>query len=244
MNIVQSRQPAEELLAALALQAPGEVLANPVKHLIRAAVQAGVSIETIVLLLLLPIVATLIATARHLIGIRGFGIFLPAALSVVFLAIGPVVGVALFLLIVALSTFFRLLTRKLKLKLQYLPRMALTLWVVAIGILGILFAAAYIPQVRIPQVSLFPVLIMILLSEDFVKVQLGKSLAVAISLVSQTFILGLLSFGVLSLAAVQEWVITNPEAALGLPLVVNIFLARYVGLRLLELWRFRKLIAK
>ena len=51
--------------------------------------------------------AALIAAARHLIGIRGFGIFLPAALSVSFVATGPIVGIIIFLLIV-----FSILTAK------------------------------------------------------------------------------------------------------------------------------------
>ncbi|MDO8452496.1 MAG: hypothetical protein Q7S79_01970, partial [bacterium] len=87
----------EELLRA---QNPGNLFLNPVKNAIRNAAKAGVSLETIVLLVLLPLVATFIAAARHLIGLRGFGIFLPAALSVVFVAIGPVLGIGLFLLIV------------------------------------------------------------------------------------------------------------------------------------------------
>ena len=79
--------------------------ANPVKYAIRGSVASGVPTNTITLLLLLPLVASIIAAARHIIGIRGFCIFLPAALSVVFVAIGPIVGIGLFLLIITISTF-------------------------------------------------------------------------------------------------------------------------------------------
>jgi hypothetical protein len=114
---------------------------NPIKYAIRSAVQAGVPANTIVLLLLLPIVAFVIAFSRNVIGIRGFGIFLPAALSVVFVAIGPIVGIGLFLIIVAVSTTVRLVLRKLKIRLQYLPRMSFILWAVVLGVLGVLFSA-------------------------------------------------------------------------------------------------------
>ena len=77
---------------------------NPVKTAIRGATAAGVPANTIVLLLLLPIVAFVIAFTRNVIGVRGFGIFLPAALSVVFVATGPIVGIGLFLVIVIVST--------------------------------------------------------------------------------------------------------------------------------------------
>src|SRR3972149_5105003 len=87
---------------------------NPLKHAIRGAVETGVPANTIVLLLLLPLVATIIAAARHLVGLRGFGIFLPAALSVVFVATRPVVGIGLFLIIVTVSTLTRMLLRRRK----------------------------------------------------------------------------------------------------------------------------------
>jgi len=55
---------------------------------IRQAVDQGVSPNTIVLVLLFPLVAGLIAAARHLFGLTGFGIFVPAMLSVAMVATG------------------------------------------------------------------------------------------------------------------------------------------------------------
>ena len=133
---------------------------NPVKYAIRAAVEAGVPANTIVLLLLLPVVAAIIAAARHMVGLRGFGIFLPAALAVTFVATGPLVGIGLFLAIVAVSVSARMILRKTKIKLQYLPRMAILLWLVVLAVLGILFAAPLIKAPQLTKVSIFPVLIL------------------------------------------------------------------------------------
>ena len=41
---------------------------------------------------------------------------------------------------------------------------------------------------------------------------------------------------------VQEWVLLNPEVAVLLILVADWVIGSYKGLRLLEVWRFRKLI--
>ncbi|MBI4033214.1 MAG: hypothetical protein HY377_01745 [Candidatus Blackburnbacteria bacterium] len=229
----------EELLSA---QDPGSVFLNPIKHAIRNARGAGVSLETIVLLILLPALASFIAAARHLIGLRGFGIFLPVALSIVFVAIGPVLGLGLFLLIVAASTLLRLFLRKLRLKLQYLPRMALILWFVVLSVFVVLFFAPLIPELGVLEVSIFPVLFLVLLAEDFTRVQIGKSIGVAVTLTSETLILALISFAILSLRSVQYFAILNPEILLFGVAAFDIFLGRYVGLRVLELWRFRKLI--
>lgn len=215
---------------------------NFLKHAIRNAVDAGVPANTIVLLLLMPVVAAIIAGARHLVGLRGFGIFLPAALSIVFLAIGPVVGIGLFLIIVSVATVTRLIMRKLKLKLQYLPRMALILWATIIGVLVALFAAPILRQPGILNVSIFPVLILTLLAEDFTKVQLGKSFRTAIDLTFETLILALASYFFLTVKPMQEFALLNPEVLLLAVAIFDLVIGRYVGLRVLEYWRFRKLI--
>ena len=73
------------LYELLSKQNPGVEFFNPIKHAIRKGIEAQVPVETITLLLLLPLVASIIAGARHLIGLRGFGIFLPAALAASFI---------------------------------------------------------------------------------------------------------------------------------------------------------------
>jgi len=206
-----------------------------VRHAIQNSIASGVPENTIVLLLLLPIVATLIAGTRQIIGIRGFGIFLPAALSITFVAIGPILGIILFLVIVAISTIVRVLTRKLKLKLQYLPRMALILWFVSFGVLGIIFTTNI-------NVSIFPVIILTLLVEDFTKIQLGKSFKTAMTLTTQTLILALISYLFLTYIPFQKLVLQNPEISLLLTFITNIILGKYLGLRFMEYYRFRKLI--
>ncbi len=240
----KSQESTEPLKKLLDEQKLGPILpGNLIKHAIRGAVKGGVPPNTIVLLLLLPGVAALIAAARHLVGIRGFGIFLPAALSVVFVATGPFVGIFLFLVIVAVSTAGRIGMRKLKVKLQYLPRMALILHLTVLGILLILFAAPFIKRSDFANVSIFPVLILVLLAEDFSRVQLGKSAKVAVNLAVETLILALVSYVLLTTKAVQEFALLRPEILITSIVVFDILLGKYVGLRVLELWRFRKLVS-
>lgn len=234
--------PLEELLEGQEL---GPVFpANPIKYGIRAAIGAGVAPNTIVLLLLLPVIAALIAASRHLIGLRGFGIFLPAALSVVFVATGPVVGIGLFLVIVLMSVFVRMVLRRTNIKLQYLPRMSLILLFVVFGVLSVLFAAPVIGHPDLANAGIFPILILVLLSEDFTKVQLGKSFKTAINITTETLILALISFVFLTYTPLQEFALLNPEILLISVLVVDFVLGKYVGLRLAEYWRFRKLLVR
>ncbi len=239
----ESESTVEPLKKLLDEQHLGSILpANPIKYAIRASVAAGVPPNTIVLLLLLPGVAALIAAARHLVGLRGFGIFLPASLAVTFVATGPIVGIGLFLVIVFVSTTARISMRRLKLKLQYLPKMALILHFVVIGILVVLFTAPFIRRPELANVSIFPVLILVLLAEDFSRVQLGKSARVAINLTTETLILALMSYILMILKPVHEFALLNPEIWILAIFAFDILMGRYVGLRLLEYWRFRKLV--
>ena len=91
------------IIQVLGTQALGSLgPTNFLKYAIRVALEQGVQPETIVLLFLFPIVAAFIAATRYLIGIRGFGIFTPAMLSVALLAVGVVPGIFLFLLILTI----------------------------------------------------------------------------------------------------------------------------------------------
>lgn len=215
---------------------------NPVKNAIRASVAAGVPANTIVLLLLLPIVTFVIAFSRNVVGIRGFGIFLPAALSVVFVATGPVMGIVLFLVIVTVATLVRMALRRFKVKLQYLPKMSFILWAVVIGVLGVLFLAPVLNFPSLANVSIFAVLILILLAEEFSRVQLGKSVKTAVNLTFETLVLSLISYIVLILQPLRQFVLLNPEISLLLTAGLDLILGKYTGLRVMEFYRFRKLI--
>lgn len=233
--------PLEKLLSEQKL---GNPLLNPIKYGIRNAVSVGVPANTIVLLLLLPLIAAFIATARHVVGVRGFGIFLPAALAVVFLAIGPVLGILMFLLMVTTSTLLRIALKKVRIRLQYLPKMSLLLLFVVLGVLLLLFMAPVLKQSDLTNISIFPVLILVLMAEDFSKVQLGKSARTAITLATETIIISLLSYLILITKFVQSFTLLNPEIVIITVLIYDILLGKYVGLRLSEYWRYRKLLKK
>ena len=140
---------------------------NFLQYGIAQAVDKGVSSDTIVLVLLFPLVTSLIAAGRHLLGFAGFGIFVPAMLAVAFLATGIKVGLILFALIYLTANVARKITQKLK--LQYLPRMALLMWFISLGVLGVLLGAVNVEEVSsFSDASIFPILILMLLTENFI----------------------------------------------------------------------------
>lgn len=213
---------------------------NGLSWAIRQAVNRGVPANTIVLLILFPLVAALIAAARHIVGLQGFGIFTPAVISVAFLATGVVTGLLLFLGIILFATVARIILKKLK--MPTMPRMALLLWFVTVGLLGLLLVSPYLNLESLLELNIFPILLLILLAETFIDAQITRSLSDALYLTVETLLLALLSFLVLSTQTLQEWVLLNPEVAvLGIGLG-DWLIGKYSGLRLMEMWRFRKML--
>ena len=77
---------------------------NPLQYVIWRAVERGVPATNLVLILAFPMAATMIAASRHLLGLRGFGIFIPAALAVAFVASGMGPGLMLLAVILGVTT--------------------------------------------------------------------------------------------------------------------------------------------
>lgn len=215
---------------------------NFLQHIIRDAVDNGVPANTIVLMVLFPVVAAIIAGSRHLLGLRGFGIFIPAVLSVAFVATGLVSGILVFLGILMVASMGRAVLKKLR--LHYLPRMALLLWFMSLGVFGLMYLASFVGLEAVEQLNIFPILMLLLLAENFIEVQIGKSKGEAISLTIETLILAVLSSLVLSLDMVQKMALLNPEWLVGGVLIFDLFLGRYTGLRYMEYKKFKKLLKK
>src|SRR3990172_5844089 len=74
---------------------------NFMSFLVNFIVNKGVPVNTIVLILMLPIIATIFAFARQIIGLRAFGIYIPTIVTVSFLALGLTYGLTGFFLVVA-----------------------------------------------------------------------------------------------------------------------------------------------
>jgi len=212
---------------------------NLFQQLIAQTIESGVSQETVILFLLLPLVAGVVAAIRHLIGFHGFGILIPTAIALTLAVTGISAGLLVFLTILLTATLARSFLSKLR--LHYLPRMALVLWFVTVAVLVLIFVSP-IFKLGLTKVSIFPVLILILLAEEFISVQIGKSLREATRLTAETIIIALSGYFIFNLRPLQEFALRQPHWIILAPLVLNLLVGRFSGLRLLEYLRFKKLL--
>ena len=206
------------------------------------AVSDGVSPNTLVLLFLFPLVAALVAFSRQVLGVSGFGMITPALLSVAFLSTGGLVGLALLLFILGVATLGRMLLRKVK--VPYLPKLAILIWVVSMAVLLLLLMSPTIGLERLMSVGIFPIMLFVLLAETFIEAQITRSFSTSMWMTVETIILALIAYKVMSAPWIQSWVLLHPEMSVVVILGLDLLIGKYKGLRLLEIWRFRKLLRK
>jgi len=234
-------EPTEVVKSRLVLLLEGQEIGqlgvtNFLKHAIRKTVSQGIPANTVVLIFLLPLVATLISIVRYIFGLSGFGIFTPVMISVAFIATGLTQGLMLFLVIVSIAILARTLLRKIR--VHFLPRMSLLLWFVCLGVFGLLFLGPQLGFEDLADISIFPILIVILLAENFIEVLVGKNSSEALRMTGQTLIVAIFGYWFLSWRPLQDFVLLNPELVFLTLLVVNLVIGRYSGLRWLEYRRF------
>lgn len=213
---------------------------NFLQHTIRGGIDRGLPANTVVLLLLFPVIASIIAFSKHVIGLKGFGVYIPAVLSVAFVSTGLVSGVFAFTTIMVAAILMRLFVRKFR--LPYLPRTATLLLGVSIIFLGILLFGAYFGWIEYLTLSIFPLLIMMLLMENFMESQLFSSQSTAVRLSIETLLIALVCSLVIASTEIQRFVLLNPEVVILSVGVVNYLIGRYTGLRLLEYLRFKNIL--
>lgn len=212
------------------------------KLAMRKAVSEGVSPNTLVLLFLFPLVAGLVAFSRQVVGVSGFGMITPALLSVAFLSTGGLVGLVLLIFILGVATLGRVVIKKIR--VPYFPKLAILIWMVSMGVLLLLLMSPTIGIPRLMSVGIFPIMLFVLLAETFIEAQITRNLASSMWMTMETVVLAFIAYKVMSSPTIQAWVLLRPEISVVGILGLDYLIGKYKGLRLMELWRFRKLLAK
>ncbi len=213
-----------------------------ISPIIRFFMTEGVPFETIILILMLPIIATLIAFMRQVVGIKAFGIYTPLIITFAFLATNGIkYGIAIFLAVIFIGMLMRFVLKPFR--LLYLPRVAIMLTFVALIILFFLALGGSLQRTGLASVSIFPILIMITLVEKFVAVQIEKGNKTALILALETLVISIIGFYIASWSSLIKFLVTYPWAVL-FTIPLNIAIGKWTGLRLSEYIRFRQVIKR
>lgn len=213
---------------------------NTLRIIEKLAIERGVSANTLVLLLLLPLIATLVSVLHYIFGLSGYGIFMPTMIAVTFLATGVFGGLLLFAMILMISLLSNLFLKKLK--IHFWPARSINLLFISLATFGLMIGSSFIKLIDIRNISIFPILFMIMLAEEFVRTQLVKSKNEAQKLTIGTLVLSIIGALTMNIRWVQEMVLLNPELVVLLVLALNLVVGNYTGIRMSEIKRFKKAI--
>lgn len=230
------KQEIQELFARRPAQELG--LFNGIAAGVQYAIGLGIPANTIVLLLLMPVLATIVTFIRVIIGLPSLEMLVPIVLSYAFVAVGIVIGGIVLASVVLASFVSRALLRRVP--IMIFPKRSLSHLLMAAFVLIALTLTLALGIGDVRDLSIFPVLILALLGDSIVSVQLRKTTRETITITAVTIALGVVGYLLATSLMVRDVLLLYPELVL-LLIPLNFAMGRYFGLRLVEIFRFRAL---
>ncbi len=196
----------------------------------------GVSAEVIILLLSLPIIVTFLAFLKQVVGVTTLGLSTPTIMTLSFLALGWTVGLLGLLCILVATYGTRSILRRWR--LLYVPKIAIILTVVSVILLVFLGLSAMAGRI-FSRETIVLLLMLATLSESFLSLKSDEGFRSAVLGIGETVAAALVCAALIRWSAFQTLLLAYPETVL-LTIIVNIFLGRWTGLRIVEYFRFRE----
>lgn len=208
---------------------------NVLSTLTNAMLVRGMPSQTVILLLVLPVIATILAFLKQVVGITTFGLYTPSVIALSFLALGWQMGVLFLVAILFVGYGARRLMRGWR--LLYVPKVAIILTVVSVA-LFVLMSVGSMMGLTFTRETIFLLLIMSTLAESFLNLKTEQGLVSAVLAVGETVLAALLCVFLVQWGPFQSLLLAYPEL-LVLTILANVLLGRWTGLRLVEYFRFR-----
>ncbi|KKR24730.1 MAG: hypothetical protein UT55_C0055G0002 [Candidatus Peregrinibacteria bacterium GW2011_GWE2_39_6] len=211
---------------------------NFMSYLVSYMVEKGVPSNSLLLVLMLPVIVTIVAFFKQVIGLTTMGVYTPSIITLSFLALDIRFGILIFIVILLFGSLTRLILRRYR--LLYIPRMAIVLSIVSLTILAMLLLGAYFNISQLVSISIFPMLIMSTMVEKFVNAQAEAGFKQAFAMICATLFVAIICYYVVEWPLLKTIILGHPELIFAF-LGVNVILGRWTGLRLLEYVRFREI---
>lgn len=189
--------------------------------------------------LMLPVGAMVVVILRNVVGVPTFGTFLPALIAAAAGETGlgwGLVAISVVMLTVAAARLFLQ-----RFGLLHSPTLAILLAIVVFTMLGTSLVAERLDFEGLTRITFFPIAVMAIASERFYLSLVEQGPKDAFKQLSGTLIVVLCCFLVMNSLAMQVLVSGFPEILLWV-IAADLYLGRWVGMRVLEIVRFRRLL--
>lgn len=217
--------------------------------------------NSVILLVTLPIVTTLTGIFRHIIGLKSLSVHAPIILTFAFYQLGSIIynedkseiafehnfgrglvfGLILFVIVLTTTTLLYSLIRRAR--MHYVPKTTLVLLGTSVTILfSFVVGTRLFDRKGLIYLDAFSIIMIATLSEVFISKLARKDLKETIVVSLQTLITALLSYIVISLPQSREVILNYTFVVIVVILIVNLYIGKFLGLRISEFWRFRELL--
>jgi len=195
--------------------------------------------HTFRLLLLVPFGALVISMLRNMVGFPTFGIFMPVLMALSFRNTGLYYGLAIFFGVLLVGYAVRRVLDRLRLLL--VPRMSvlLTLVIAAFTILALIGSKYGLREFM--AVGLLPFVILTMVIERFFVLIEEAGVKQGIRTAVGSAVVSIITYWIISWEPLQLTFFVYPELMAAVA-ALQILVGQYIGYRLSELFRFRKLI--
>jgi len=201
----------------------------------------GISQNLLKIIIMIPIGAFVVVVFRNVIGLETFGTFLPALIAAASRETGLLWGLVGFMLIIVITSLVRKLLDWVH--LLHSPKMAILLTIVVIVMLLMTMFGVHFGLFDLAHISLFPIAILAITAERFAIIEAEQGLKESLRISFMTAIVIAFCYATMDSLFLQSMVLAFPEILL-LVIALNLWLGKWVGMRVSEFIRFRKLIFK
>ncbi len=201
--------------------------------------RVGISQNLLKILLMLPLGALVTVVFRNVIGFETFGTFLPALIASAARDTGSLWGVIGFLSIILVSAVVR---RALDwLQLLHSPKMAIMLTTVVIVMMAITVGGVQLGLFQLAHMTLFPIAILAITAERVALMEAEQGALKVARITFMTLIVIAACYAVMESLFMQSLILAFPELLL-VVIALNLWLGKWIGIRVFEFVRFRRLI--
>ena len=208
---------------------------------------------TIVVLLYLTIVSMFITFSRYVFGWKSLSIYTTIFLTFALYELaktpagsidilkGILQGGIIVSLITSTVLFLQRPTKDIH--LHYLSKISIIVSAVSFLIFVMLYAAVAINIASFAQLSIVAVLMIVLVTESFVRTYIRKGMYKAMNYITNTILLSFIIFIIIAQNPFKQAVLNHPEFAI-YAVIADLILGRWRGLRVSEYFRFKDINLK
>lgn len=209
-------------------------------NLYRVFERVGISQNLLKIILMLPLGALVTVIFRNVVGVQTFGTFLPALIAAAARETGLLWGIIGFTFIILSAALVRKTLDWMQ--LLHSPKMGVMFTLVVITLLTLTVVGVRSGLFELAHITLFPIAILAITAERFALIEAEQGFGKAARILGVTIIVVAACFAVMDSLFLQSLVLAFPELLL-VVIALHLWLGKWMGMRMLEFLRFRRLVA-